>query len=248
MPAIIYGAEVDAYTTGSQQLHKIGQRMMTPDGSVFRYAEKGAADGVANNLQQSAVPTAHWYTQALTVAITVGDITITVADGGTAFVIDQMAGGTIITDEVLDLGHIYRVKSNAVTASNETVCTLENGVTVQVTVPVETGNCTTALLNPWKDIIVSPQSAPTALAIGVPCVVIAASGYGWVQTRGPASVLIDSGTDVCEVGMNVRPSETHAAMVALCNETATVTELQTVGVCMETAPDDDFGHVFLTIE
>ena len=247
MPATIFGSESDVYATGSQQLHRVGQRMMTQDGSVFRYAEKGAAAGVANNLQQSAVPTADWVTQALTVAMTVGDITITVADAGTPFVVDQMAGGTILAEETSDEGHIYRVKSNLVTASSKTVCTLENGVTVQKAIAVASNNVTTQLLNPWKDIVL--QAAPTtAMCCGIPRIAIAANAYGFVQTRGVSSCLIDSAGTALIVGAMARVSETDDGSVALREETAGIVDWMDIGYCMDTAPTADFGHIFLTIE
>ena len=247
MPVNIYGSESDVYTVGSQQLHTVGQRMMTPDGSVFRYGEMGATVGVANKLYQSSAVVAHWLTQALATAMAVGDATITQKDGGTAFVVDQMARNTILVEETADLGHIYRVKSNAATATNETVCTLENGVTVKVAVAVAAGNVTSALLNPWKDVIIQPATTLTGMIIGVPRVIIAINGYGWIQTRGPASCLIDASTAIL-TGNAVRASEVTAGAVALRDETAAYIDWADAGYCMETAPDADFGHVFLTIE
>ena len=247
MPAVIYGAEKDVYAVGTQQLRTIGQKMLTPDGSVFRYTEMGGTVGVAANLYQSSVPIGNLLSQDLTTAMTLGDTTITQTDGGASLVADQAAGGTILVEETADLGHIYRVKSNLVTASNEAVCTLEDGVTVQVTVPVVTNNATTLLLNPWKDVVIMAAPA-TAIAIGVPRVVIAVNGFGWVQTRGPASCLIDSAGTALVIGAMARVSETDDGSVALREETAGIVDWMDVGYCMETAPTADFGHIFLTLE
>lgn len=248
MPAVIYGAEKDVYATGTQQLRALGQKMLTPDGSVFRYAEMAGTIGVANKLYQSAVPTSNWDSQALATAMTLGDTTITVFDSGTAAVADQLAGGTIVVEEPTDLGHIYRVKSNTATAANETVCTLEDGVTVQVTVAVAAGNVTTTLMNPFKDIVIYPGTKPTAMVIGVPRVVIAANAYGWIQTRGPASCLVDGSTAIL-VGNGVRPSKDDVGAVELHDETAANADFMAVGYAMtDTIPDTEFGHIFLALE
>ena len=185
MPAVIYGAEKDVYATGTQQLRRLGQKMLTPDGSVFRYTEMGGTTGVANKLYQASAPVAHWEGTDLTVAMVVGDATISFEDGGAAFGVDEAAGGTLHLEESADLGYTYRVKSNTVTVSNTTVMTLEDGVTV---VKAVTANAVTFIKNPWKDVIIHPSPA-TAEVIGVPRIIFAADGYGWVQTQGVASCL-----------------------------------------------------------
>lgn len=236
------------YETGTTQLYPIGQKAETPDGCIFRYTEMGGTVGIASNLYQSAALVAHHNTQAVTVALAVGDTEISFHDGGTALAVNEMAGGTLVLEETSDLGHIYRVKSNTVTAANETICQLEDGVTVQKEMAVAANNVLTFIKNSWKDVIVSPASANSGGCAGIPRVIIAADAYGWVQTRGPASCAIDSGATAILVGNTIRASETHAGFVALYEETAGIVDYQIVGWAMDTAPDDDFGTVFLTIE
>lgn len=202
-PATIFGAEKDAYETGSVQLYPIGQKMITPSGSIFRYAEMGATVGVANNLYQSEVPSANWLSQLVSTALAVGDTTIAFTDGGTAYSANDFAGGTILVEETDDLGHIYPIKSNAASAGTASAShTLVDGVTVQVAVAIAGGNVLTLLKNPWKDVIIHP-SPPTALPTGIPRVIIAANGYGWVQTRGLASCLING---IVVISQPVAPS------------------------------------------
>jgi hypothetical protein len=183
-----------------------------------------------------------------TVALAVGDTEISFNDDGTAFVANEAAGGTIVVEETDDLGHIYHVKSNIATASNETIMQLEDGVTVQVAVAVDTANVLTFIKNPWKDVIISPAAVNSAPNAGIPRVVIAIAAFGWTQTRGPASCLIDSTGEALLLGNNMRASEDDVGAVALTTETAGIPDYQNVGYCMETTPDGDFGHVFLQIE
>ena len=203
-PATLYGAEKDVYETGTFQQYPIGQKLVTPDGSIFRYVEMFSTVGVANNLYQAAVPTANWLTQALaTTAMAVGDSTITFTDGGTAIAADELAGGTVLVEETDDLGHIYRIKSNTASAGSAiSILTLEDGVTVKVAVAIAGGNVLTVIKNLWKDVVIQ-ASPPTSLVIGVPRVVIAANAYGWVCTRGVASCLVN-GTH--SIGQPVVPS------------------------------------------
>ncbi len=192
----IHGAEKDVYLTGTQQLYRLGQKLETPDGSIFRFTEMGATVGVANNLFQSSVAIANWTNQDA--SATLDATSITFVDGGTAFVVDEAAGGTLHAEESGDLGATYKVKSNAVTTSNNTVMQLEDGVTVLAAI---TANAITFIKNPWKDVVISPATLDTAWALGVPRSIIAASGFGWTQSRGVATCLTDGtsvvGTEMC---------------------------------------------------
>ena len=92
------------YETTTTQLYPIGQKAEDTDGSVFRYTLMGAATGIANSLYQSAIPTANWVTQTHTVEATAGDTSLSFDDGGTAFTVNQAAGGTVeaLADEFPD--------------------------------------------------------------------------------------------------------------------------------------------------
>jgi hypothetical protein len=235
------------YETAASQLpYPVGQRAETPDGCLYRYTLMGSVAGVAGKLYQSAAPVANWTTQAHTVALAVGDTEISFKDGGTAFTANQLAQGTISVEETADLGAIYTVKSNVATAANETVCQLHDGVTIQVAMAVAANNVLSALLNPWREIIVHP-SVPTGLCVGIPRVVIGASTWGWAQTRGPANCLSDSSTAVL-VANEVRPSEAADGAVALRDETAAYIDYQDVGVAMHAGIDGDFTQIYLKID
>ncbi len=250
MVATIYGAEKDVYLVGTQQLYDLGQKLETPSGEIFRFTEMGGTVGIANNLYQGEVPTPNWVTQALTTAMAVGDTTITAADGGTAAVADELAGGTVIAEETADLGHIYRIKSNNATSGNETVLTLEDGVTVVIAVAVAANNVTTMIVNLFKDVVISPAGINTAANVGVQRRIIAANGFGWTQTRGVASCLFD--TDASEgallLGNGMRAATDVVGAVTLHAEAAGDIDSMSVGYALVSAPTQDFGHIFLLLE
>ena len=236
------------YEVTTSQLYPLGQKAEDPSGSIFRYTLMGGTVGVANKLYQSSIPVVDWTTQTHTVALAVGDTEISFDDGGTALTVNQAQNGSIAVEETDDLGHIYYIKSNVVTVSTETICQLHDGVTVQVAVAVDTANVLTLILNPWAETIITPVGDNTAPSIGVSRVIIAVNGFGWTQTRGVASCLSEDDGQPALVGNEIRASQDVAGAYSLRDETAAEIDEAPIGVCFETTPTADFGHIFLQIE
>lgn len=231
------------YETGPKQLHDVGQRAETPNGDLYRYVKMGSTIGVANKLYQGPVAVANWNSVAHTVALAVGDTEISFTDGGTALAEGEAEGGYIIPELGTDLGHIYRVKSNLATASNETVCQLEDGVTVQNAVATGGSRVLTFIKNPYIDILIHPATTPTALVVGVPRVIIAVAGFGWVQRRGVTSIL-SSGTPV--IGQKVIPGTAGGSVIEGVSQTTNIKHY--TGTTMTVATATDFGSFNLELE
>jgi hypothetical protein len=234
------------YETGTIKVEAMGQRAECPDGSIWRYSLMGATTGVANKLYQSAAAVAHWTNQDLAVAWTAGDTEVSFHDGGTAFTVNQLEGGHLITEETTLLGGRYRVKSNKVTAAQETLCTLEDGVSIVTTVAIADG-CS-AILNQWNAVIIYPATIPSQALAGIPCKIHAASAYHWEQTRGVASCLFDSGATPPVVGNAVRPSTDDVGAIELRDETAGAIDFQDIGYALSAGADAEFGLIFIQIE
>ena len=243
MPAVIHGQFRDVYETGAAQLYPLGQKLATPDGSVFRYAKMGATVGVAANLYQSEASNAGWVSELLpSPGVVAGDTTILIADTAAAYAANVFAGGTVIIEETASLGHTYPIKSNAASAgSASAVHTLADGVTVQVTVANGGGVVTTLMKNPWRDVILGVITNPTAMAAGIPRVIVAAAEFGWLQTRGVASCLV-VGTWV--VGDRLAAGLTAAGGIG---PSGAATD-PSIAVAMLVGVVADFGHCFLTID
>ncbi|KKM71416.1 hypothetical protein LCGC14_1430870 [marine sediment metagenome] len=231
------------YETGPKQLHDIGQRAETPNGDVFRYVKMGAAVGVANKLYQGSIAVANWNTQAHTVSIAIGDTEISFTSGGGSIAAGEAEGGTIIVELGTDLGHIYRVKSNLATAANETVCQLEDGVTVQVASATGGSRVLTFAKSPYMDILIHPATTPTAVVVGVPRVIIAIAGWGWVQRRGVTSIL-STGTPL--VGQKVIPGTSVGSVIEGASQSANIKSY--IGTTMQAATATEFGHFFINLE
>ena len=236
------------YETATAPGYPLGQKAEDPSGAIFRYTLMGSVTGVANKLYQASIPIGNWTTIEHTVALAVGDTEISFNDDGTALTVNQAENGSIAVEESSDLGHFYSIKSNVVTASNETICQLQDGVTVQAVVAVDTGNVLTLILNPWAETIITPVGDNTAPSIGVSRVIIAANGYGWTQTRGVASCLSEDDGQPALVGNEIRASQDVAGAYSLRDETAAEIDEAPIGVCFETTPTTDFGHIFLQLE
>lgn len=242
-PHVIHGAEKDVYETTAYQLFPVGQKMVTPLGNVFRYTLMGGTIGVANKLYQSATNITGHQSQAAAVALAVGDAQITFTPTTTAIAVNEYARGTVGVEETDDLGHLYAIKSHPAASADATcVLTLEDGVTVMVAVAVAGGNVLTVKKNPWRQVIIAPVTTPLGQAAGIARVVIAAtSGWGWMQTRGVANCLVDS---TWVVGA---PLTDGSAVAGALMASAAATDA-TVAICLEVAPDADFGHVYLVVD
>lgn len=250
-PNVIQGAYATPYEVGTVALYPLGQRMETPNGRVFRYAEMGTTVGIANKLYQSEVPGPNFDTLDVPTAVVVGDTSITATNGTTAIVENDFQYGYLIFEETANLGECHRLAGNTgVGAGSVVTCYLFQGDSFQVAMDASSDKIT-LVKNPYKDIIIKPETTQTAMPVGVPPMLIAASGYGWVQTHGVASCLIE-GTVV--IGYEGRPSEESSgnggvgALTAQDYDEANDANLGSICRIIEVAPTTDFCTVFLTLE
>lgn len=242
-PNRIFGADAAPYTSHNTQQFPMGQVMELPNGKIFRYGGMGATVGVANKLYQTAAPNGNWDALAVvTAALAASTMVITVA--GTAMLENDLAEGSAVVETAAALGHCYPIKSNTAASGADTTITLADGVTVQAA--LTTSHTVTLERNPWRNVVImaSPQ---TALIVGIPLVVIAVAGYGWFQTHGVCSCVVDAETAATPAD-NLRPGEKHDGSVAIADHEAATMDQGEIAWNMFTTPDDDFGHIFLMVE
>ncbi len=247
-PNTIQSAYAAAFDVGTVKLYSLGQRMETPGGRIYRYAEMGADVGVAANLYESETPDAQNEAMAITTAITANTSTqVSFTLGTSAQVENEFKEGYVIIEETDDLGEVHRVAGSVVAEATKTgTIFLYPGDTFKVGVLVALGNVVTLIPNPYRDIVISPASAPTAFTCGVAPKIIAADGFGWIQTHGVASCLTD-GTVI--IGEEARASESIAgALAALAYEEDDDADVGPIARVIEVAPTTTFGTFFLTLE
>lgn len=180
-------------SSSAVQVHPLGAYMETPDGRGFRYFKNGAVATVpgkvyqgtpldATNMQPSGGITP--------AAAAIGATQVTLSTSLT-LTLNQLAGGYMSVDVTPGQGYTYRIAGNtAVSGATGCVVTLEDPLVVALT----TSSRVIFVAHPYSGCVIEPGT-PTAAIVGVPPFIVAANEYGWMQTKGAASVLF-TGTGV----------------------------------------------------
>ncbi len=209
-------ADRDVFHPTATKKFPLGAIADSRDGRRWRYIEAAAAECPKAAMVQSSAPVANWLEQVQTDASgfnAVGAKIITVNVDTTVVAHDLIGGWVLIQDvTAAALGDMYLIKDNKVGLAGT------SGFDISIEI-ADTGGIRTATVastditiikNKYKDAIVVPAAAATAVPIGVPLVDITASYFGWVQSRGPCPLLID--TDNVVVGDQVgEPDDTNVA-------------------------------------
>ena len=246
----------DVFTDSTIQQHRLGELGHTADGRKFRYVSvepsattvTGQTAGVtlvSGNVIQSSAQVANHLART-PVAAAIGATTITISLGATAAFVNQYAGGYAIISTGPGNGYAYEIKSHPLAASSAAalVLTLVDSVKVALT----TSSRVDLQRNPYASVIQAPVTTATGAAVGVALHPIPAATtggatgqtYGWIQTCGPAAVLID-GTPA--VGAMVVATGAAAGAATIFSST-----LQVIGKMMTTGVDTKNNAVFLQID
>lgn len=217
----------DGFTSSSDQKHPLGARAVTKDGRVFRYCQAGAADTVAGSVYQSAAPIANHLANTPP-AVAVGATSFSYTPGATAGAANLYAEGYLQVDTTPGNGYTYQVSGHAaISASTAFTLVLVDPIQVALTTSSRVG----LVHNPYKNVIVNPTTATAAVA-GVAPYVITTAQYGWLQTWGPASVLINGtpGVGIAVVISATTAGAVDVAAVAAEINTRSIGHMMQVGV------------------
>jgi len=226
------------YTSQTRQDHALGERLVTSDGRVFRYAKAGASPLVAGNMLQAPAQIAN-HLNLTPSAAAIGATSITVTLGATAATAGQYAEGWAFISTGPGNGYAYPVTAHPAANASATLV-LQIGVPIIVAL---TGSSRVDLqMNAYNGVIQTPVTTLTGACVGNAPYVIAASEYGWIQTRGPAACLV-AGTP--SVGLAVVVPGTAAGAVVI-DGAATAT--QVVGAMLTTGVDGKNNGVLLALE
>lgn len=244
-----------AIGTEGDALIKLGEGFQLPDGRTYRFGKNGATTGVANKTAQAAIPVGGFDTLSIQVAAAAGDATFNFTSGNVQIEAGDLDEGFAIIESAAALGAAYKVhhivgaqNTGVVATSTTATVHLYPGVTVQVA--LTTSHRVTMIFSPYFETLIA-ASPVTAQVVGIPQVALAVGAYGWYQTKGAGSCLLEGAP---LIGGILCPSDgTDGALEqpdTLLNEAAPPTahfELVQVAVCMEVAPTTDFGAVFFTL-
>ena len=176
----------DTFTGSATQMHPLGTYAETADGRGFRYAQVGATALVAGSLYQGAAPLANHLANTPP-AVAIGATSFSYTPGATAGAANLYAEGYLQVDTTPGNGYTYQVSGHAaISASTAFTLYLRDPIQVALTTSSRVG----LIPNAHKNVIVAATTL-TAKAVGVAPAATTAAYYGWLQTHGPCSVLIN---------------------------------------------------------
>jgi|TARA_R100000152_G_scaffold20616_1_gene14894 hypothetical protein len=244
-PHTIYGKFGDEKETSTSKRRALGTVLELPDGRQFKYALNGGSEITSGKLVASKVMVANHDMDLVTAVTAAGSQTVTVTLGNTATTLNQYQDGYLYTNDGTGEGQIYRIKSNPVASGNAT-CEITLDDNDKIAVALDGTTLSGLLENPYNEVVVSPTSV-TCRTVGVTATDLAASEYGYVQTKGLASVLV-SGTVVAGEHLRVAGATTAGAAMALDRDGSGENE-QEIGVVHNVvAVTTDYCLAFLNID
>lgn len=240
--------------------HPIGTRGMLDD-RVFRWAKFNDSTAIGpNKLVQAMAPVAAHVSEATGAAFTANETRASMVLGATAAAQNMYREGYLkIEGGTLGIGQLFKLKGHDFVAASGT---LSVDLYDPVTTTTTGSEVTTLIANPWANVVIQPTTI-TAPAVGVTMVNYAAAAtasvvtsgyeqtatgtwtqprYGWLQTWGLASVLLDTSAAVAGSGLIVGAV---AGSVGVAVETDIK---QRIGVAFEAmATDNIYVTAFLQI-
>ncbi len=239
-PNVIHGSEEELANTYSSEYYPVGSKMEIEDGRIFRFAEAAGTALVTGKVVESSAPTTNFTDEAI--ATLAAGITSLTGVGATAgdCAASLLKYGYIWSSTAANLNPIMRVKDNTLISAGSTGTVTLFNPTIDAFAEAET---VSYIPNPWRDIVVTTNATALSLAVGVPHTAIALNQYGWVQTRGPARVLI-VGTVV--LNNPVILAATSGGVGPAVSQTTNLTGV--VGRCITVEATTEYGPIFLTLE
>lgn len=226
----------DVRTTSATQLEELGAVAQTSDGRVYRYIQAGGTALAPGLVVANADAVANHTNIAVAAAAAVGDTKIKVTLGATAATAEQYKDGFITVSDAAGEGITYKVRGHdAIASAGSGWIYLAEPIKVALTTSSEV-----SLESPYAGVIVAAVDQADA-PLGVPNVTIAASEYGWVQTKGVCAVLAD---EAVTKGATV----TTGTGVAGAVEAADLIGETTVGVALQALVDTEYRAVNLTLQ
>ena len=235
-----HAASVDMYNFETTQRMALGSIAITRDGRVFRYAQAGSVTLVPGNLIQGFAKIPNHLANTPP-AVAIGATSFVYTPGASTGVANQYQEGTLVVDTTPGNGYAYAISGHPAIASS-------TAFTLQLAEPIQVALTTSSRVglhgNPWKLVVQCPTTI-TARVCGAAVSPMTDSTYGWLQTRGPAAMLIN-GTPA--ITSPVANSGTTAGAVDVWTTAAAAVVVTPVGYMMQVGVSGKNNAVFLTID
>lgn len=233
----VQAVEQDVHTTSAIPRAKLGDKVHTADGRVYRYSKNAGTALDAGKLTVASTLVANHTNIAVESAADVGATQITVTLGATAATANQYSEGYVVVNDAAGEGIAYKIADHGAAASaGDLVINLEDPIRVALTTSSEV-----ALTKNIYDSVVISAADQADLAVGVPNVAVAADEYFWAQTGGTCAVLAD---EAVTAGQSVTIGSSTAGSV----EAADLVGEQVVGVSISALVDAEYRPVRLTMD
>ena len=241
-------------TDDDTQRYALGTLHETWNGKKFRYTQIGGSDIAAGLMMSSGVDTSKHIAIAQTAhanAAGVTTVTCLVTTGGIAATevfaqLNALAGGMV--SWYTDGTPSSLVQSNEVISSimlSETVIQLELATPLRRAVVVAEHVILTP--NKYFKTVVVVQTTATAQAVGVPNVPLSDGNFGWLQTKGPCAMQMDSGDDTT-IGALAGIAATNAIAGTAGVATSTLYAFPIYGRVLQDGAADKYGIIDLMLE
>lgn len=176
------------FSSSATQAHDLGSFFTDGYGRKFRYAKAGGLLVVGNMLQAPAEIADHY--GASIAAASIGDTSLTVTPGATAGAANLYANGWVHIDTAggsLTAGYAYPISGHAaITASVAFTLNLKEPLLLALSTSAKV----TLVPNLYMNVIQSPVTTLSGAVVGAAIYPIASGEFGWIQSGGPACVLI----------------------------------------------------------
>ena len=226
------------FSESATQETDLGAKIVTDDGSVYRYVKAGGTTLVIGTLLDGPATIAT-HTNMAVVLGTAGATAITVTLGAVAITANQYAGGYVVVNDEAGEGYSYRIKSHpAADALAALIITLEDDEKIQTA--LTTSSEVTLIANQYNGVVIHAQTE-AGVPVGVATYPITTLYYGWIKTRGVTAVLNDNAPP--EIGECAAASTTTDGCV-----TEGTGPLGVVGFALAQGVSTEKNPVFLTID
>lgn len=235
--SLVQAVEQDVHTISDVPRANLGDKAITADGRVYRYAKAAGTALAPGKLCVAATPVANHENITVAAAVAVGETTVTATLGATAATAGDYDGGYMVVNDADGEGIAYQIKHSSA-ADSGGVITIELEDTVRVA--LTTSSQVSLQKNLYKDVVISAADQADC-AVGVPNVDVTANYYFWLQTGGTCSVLAD---EAITQGLAV----TIGSSVVGAVEGLDGAGEQQVGIAITAGVDTEYRAVRLTLD
>lgn len=182
------------FSSTVDQKFALGTRLELDDGRIFRYGKNGGVILYKALMSQAEAPTGGWSetVNASGATYAVGTTSLVVTTTTAVYAHDLDDGWLLVQDvTAAALGDMYRIASHTAHATAPVITIADpGGLRTEIVVGTEL----TLIMNRFREVVVSVAGASANKCTGVPLVDIPISYFGWLQTRGPCPLIVDTDT------------------------------------------------------